>query len=252
MAARPHRTCVVARAGDGTRGPLDRRECRAVSCCVHLRHRAHRITRRCANHARGRRGDEALRCGLRGRRGPCGLSAAGLRASLGDRRARDGVSRGSALYDLYGGARHWRDRSAPRCFAGPAPNALTVVPAVFGGVVLVLALSTLRAEDRWERWLQARPSRVSGRSAKWWKRAAGVPRALADGLRTARVIARSSRTAPLAAVAYWAFDLGALWASFRAFGAIRPPARCSSSAASSGRSPTRFRCPAASAASRAA
>ena len=109
-------------------------------------------------------------------------------------------------------------------FAGPAPDALTVVPAVFGAVVIVLTLSTLRAVDRWERWLQARASRASGRSAKWWKRAAGVPRALADGLRAAGVVVRSSRIAPLAAVAYWAFDLGALWASFRAFGDPPPGA----------------------------
>jgi putative heme transporter len=109
-------------------------------------------------------------------------------------------------------------------FAGPAPDALTVVPALFGAVVILLALSTLRAEDRWERWLHARASRASGRSAKLWKRTAGVPRALADGLRAARVVAGYTRTAPLAAVAYWAFDLGALWASFHAFGDPPPGA----------------------------
>jgi uncharacterized protein (TIRG00374 family) len=37
-------------------------------------------------------------------------------------------------------------------------------------------------------------------------------------------VSTASRTAPLAAVAYWAFDLGALWASFHAFGAPPPGA----------------------------
>jgi hypothetical protein len=35
------------------------------------------------------------------------------------------------------------------------------------------------------------------------------------------VVARTSPTTPLAAVGYWAFDIGALWASFHAFG--NPP-----------------------------
>jgi uncharacterized protein (TIRG00374 family) len=107
-------------------------------------------------------------------------------------------------------------------FAGPAPYGLTVVPAALAVVVIALALSTLRAGDRWERWLRSRAERSSGRTQTWWKRAAGLPRALAGGLRSAASLARTDPPAAVAAAAYWALDMGALWASFRAFGESIP------------------------------
>jgi uncharacterized protein (TIRG00374 family) len=45
-----------------------------------------------------------------------------------------------------------------------------------------------------------------------------VPALLVDGVRDAIWLAGRRRPALLGAVAWWAFDLGALWACFRAFG----------------------------------
>ena len=103
-------------------------------------------------------------------------------------------------------------------FAGRSPVGLTVVPAAFGAVAIAIALSTVHLAGRWERWLQARAGHATSRAARWWTRAAGFPRALGDGLRTAGQVVRVRRAAPVAALAYWAFDIATLWASFRAFG----------------------------------
>jgi uncharacterized protein (TIRG00374 family) len=103
-------------------------------------------------------------------------------------------------------------------FAGRSPVALTVVPAAFAAVAIAIALSTVHLAGRWERWLQARAGHATSRAARWWTRAARFPRALGDGLRTAGQVVRVRRAAPVAALAYWAFDIATLWASFRAFG----------------------------------
>ncbi|MEA2296042.1 MAG: putative heme transporter [Solirubrobacteraceae bacterium] len=109
-------------------------------------------------------------------------------------------------------------------FPGPAPSGLTLVPALAGLVLIVVAVATPSQADRWERRLQRRASRAHGKAAQRWKRVAQVPRALSDGLPAAWGLVRTRAEVPLSAVGYWAFDIAALWASFRAFGHAPPAA----------------------------
>jgi uncharacterized protein (TIRG00374 family) len=102
-------------------------------------------------------------------------------------------------------------------FAGRAPVGITLVPALFGlAVILVVASMWFLAgpaERRLRRWADA----AHGRAGRWLRRAASVPRAVRAGLQAGIVVARRGWPLlwPLAA---WGFDIGALWAAFRAFG----------------------------------
>jgi hypothetical protein len=109
-------------------------------------------------------------------------------------------------------------------FAGPAPIGVTLIPALFGLVVILIVLSTLFAEAPVERFLTARADRSSGRRQRWWRRAAAVPRSLRLGLTAAIAMVRRRDPSLLGALAGWGFDIAALWASFRAFGHSPPPA----------------------------
>jgi uncharacterized protein (TIRG00374 family) len=107
-------------------------------------------------------------------------------------------------------------------FPGAAPFTLTVVPAIFGGVAIVvfLAISLLPADA--ERF--ARSAFHSPRLARWAHRIVTVPATLATGTRTAISIMRSGNLGVLGAVAWWGFDIGVLWACFHAFGDAPPGA----------------------------
>jgi len=105
--------------------------------------------------------------------------------------------------------------------AGPAPVSLTVVPALFGAIVIAVALLAMRLPPDLERRL--------GALAHDERRAARVVRALArglallgEGVRVAFELLRGRDPALLGAVAWWAFDVGALWACLHAFGAHVP------------------------------
>jgi uncharacterized membrane protein YbhN (UPF0104 family) len=100
---------------------------------------------------------------------------------------------------------------------GAAPFGLTVVPAIFGGVVILAAL----AAGRLPRDLGSRVAeRLRGheRAAKWAGLAAGSAATLADGVRGALRLARIRDPALLGAFCWWAFDIGVLWACLEAFG----------------------------------
>jgi uncharacterized protein (TIRG00374 family) len=102
-------------------------------------------------------------------------------------------------------------------FPGPDPFALTVVPAIIGAVLLVIALllSYLPAdiERRLQTWAGG-----TGRRARMARRAAAVPATVSEGLREAIEHVRSRDPALLGSIAFWAFNIAVLWASFRAFG----------------------------------
>jgi len=106
-------------------------------------------------------------------------------------------------------------------FSGSAPGALTVAPAVFGGVVIVLALVVGFAADGAQRWLErlARHGRGPG---SLFRKLAAVPGTLHGGVETTLEVLRAPRAGLIGAVAYWAFDIATLWAGFRAFGAMPP------------------------------
>jgi uncharacterized membrane protein YbhN (UPF0104 family) len=106
---------------------------------------------------------------------------------------------------------------------GPHPFAITVIPAIFGAVVIIifLAVSLLPADaDRLvARW---NPRDRLGWLGRIAVHVAAAPAAAASGVRTAIALVRSRDPLLLGAVAWWGFDIAVLWASFRAFGASPP------------------------------
>jgi putative heme transporter len=103
-------------------------------------------------------------------------------------------------------------------FAGRAPAALTLVPAIFATAVIVVALSMLRVDEPVEAFLKRQAERSRGRTAQWWGRLAALPRSIHAGLLDAIVMVKRRDPSLLGALAGWAFDIAVLWASFRAFG----------------------------------
>ncbi len=104
--------------------------------------------------------------------------------------------------------------------SGQAPWTLTVVPAVLAGSVIVVTLS-LRAfprglEERIAAWQTS-----SGWARRMVARLSTAPRTIRDATGIALALVRGDLGA-LGALAYWGFDIAALWASLHAFGAPPP------------------------------
>lgn len=110
-------------------------------------------------------------------------------------------------------------------FAGPAPIWLTLVPALFGGAVIVIVVSMLFVDEPAERFLLGRAAASRGRVKRWLQRAAALPRSLQGGLHAALAMVRRRDPSLIGTVVGWGFDIGALWASFHAFGHPPPPAQ---------------------------
>jgi uncharacterized membrane protein YbhN (UPF0104 family) len=109
-------------------------------------------------------------------------------------------------------------------FAGPAPFALTVVPALFGAAVIGVALALAFVRPELGR-VRAHARRAGGgRTARFAHHLAMAPATLRDGVRGAVALVRARDPALLGAVGWWAFDVLVLWASLHAFGAPPPPA----------------------------
>jgi uncharacterized protein (TIRG00374 family) len=108
-------------------------------------------------------------------------------------------------------------------FPGQAPFAITVVPAIFGAVVisvfLAVALLPGDSERLVSRWVSG-----EGRVSRWATRIATIPATAATGVRTGISLVRSRDPHLLGAVAWWGFDIAVLWACFHAFGAAPPQA----------------------------
>jgi uncharacterized protein (TIRG00374 family) len=103
---------------------------------------------------------------------------------------------------------------------GPAPFAITVVPAIFGLVAIALGLGLSRVPPDLQRRLEGFASR-GGRLARIAQRAANAPAAFSAGMREALCHVLQRDPALLGALVYWAFNIAVLWASFHAFG--NPP-----------------------------
>jgi putative heme transporter len=100
---------------------------------------------------------------------------------------------------------------------GPAPFALTVVPAIFGATVIVLSLLAARfARDVGAAAKRVR--RADGQLSRLSRALATAPAALATGVRGSIAILRARRPELLGALGWWAFDIAVLLASLRAFG----------------------------------
>jgi uncharacterized membrane protein YbhN (UPF0104 family) len=108
-------------------------------------------------------------------------------------------------------------------FPGPAPFAITVVPAIFGAVVIAVFLSVALLPRDFER-LVARGASGGGWPARLARRAAAAPATAGTGVRTAIDLVRARQPYVLGAVAWWGFDIAVLWACFHAFGASPPKA----------------------------
>ncbi|QEC46922.1 flippase-like domain-containing protein [Baekduia soli] len=101
--------------------------------------------------------------------------------------------------------------------AGPAPTGLTVVPALFGGLVIVTALlAATLPRDLGGRVGRRLPG--TGRAARWPRAAAGWMATVGDGVRGAILLLRRRDPALLGALGWWALDIAVLWACFHAFG----------------------------------
>jgi uncharacterized protein (TIRG00374 family) len=108
-------------------------------------------------------------------------------------------------------------------FPGPAPFAITVVPAIFGAVVIAVFLAVSLLPGDVER-LVGRWTSGEGRLGRFARRIAAAPAAAATGIRTAIALVRSRDPNLLGGVAWWGFDIATLWACFHAFGASPPAA----------------------------
>ena len=105
-------------------------------------------------------------------------------------------------------------------FEGPAPFAATVVPAIFGAVVIVVFLAMALIPGDLER-LVARWTTPDTRFGRMMQRLAALPATAAVGIRTAIRLVRTKDPALLGAIGWWGFDIAVLWACFHAFG--KPP-----------------------------
>jgi uncharacterized membrane protein YbhN (UPF0104 family) len=108
-------------------------------------------------------------------------------------------------------------------WSGPAPFGVTVVPAVFGAIVIVAALAlALVPADLDRRVRRAWPERHAGERLAG--RIALVPATVAAGVRGALGLVRSADPRLAGALVWWACDILVLWAALRAFGASPPGA----------------------------
>jgi uncharacterized protein (TIRG00374 family) len=105
---------------------------------------------------------------------------------------------------------------------GPAPFGITVVPAIFALILWALFLAVTLipgdVERRIEHW-----GKGTGRFGRLMAKAVTIPAAAAAGVRTALGMVRDREWGLLGAVAWWGFDIGALWACFHAYGPDPPP-----------------------------
>ena len=107
--------------------------------------------------------------------------------------------------------------------AGPAPFAVTIVPAIIATVVtvfgLALALVPTDVERRLSSWAEQHHHE---RLARIGRRLATVPASVSVGVREAIAHVRSADPALLGSIGYWGFNIAVLWACFCAFGEAPP------------------------------
>jgi uncharacterized protein (TIRG00374 family) len=104
---------------------------------------------------------------------------------------------------------------------GGGSFAITVVPAIFGAVVIVLFLGIAMLPGDVQRmigpWAAGRR-----RVARLAYRLAAASATASSGVRTAIDLVRARNPSLLGAIAWWGFDIAVLWACFHAFGASPP------------------------------
>ncbi len=103
-------------------------------------------------------------------------------------------------------------------FAGPHRFAITIVPAIFGAVVMSLFTGVALLPERLEQRLRDAARR------RLMRRVAAGPASVVAGVRYARHKLRHPDWAVMGCIAWWALNVGVLYASFRAFGDAPPVA----------------------------
>ena len=101
--------------------------------------------------------------------------------------------------------------------SGPAPFGITVIPAIFGLLVIAIGLALSRVPPDLQRRLEGF-ARRGGRLARLAQRLANAPAAFSAGMREAVCHVRKRDPALLGALAFWGFNIAILWACFHAFG----------------------------------
>jgi uncharacterized protein (TIRG00374 family) len=108
-------------------------------------------------------------------------------------------------------------------FAGEAPLTMTLLPALIAIALATLAAALGLVPTDLQRRLEGF-ARRTGRVGRLAQRLATAPAATSAGIRDALAHLRSRDPALLGAIAFWAFQIGVLWAAFRAFGGRVPSA----------------------------
>jgi hypothetical protein len=104
-------------------------------------------------------------------------------------------------------------------FSGPAPFAITVIPAIFGGALIAVFLAVSLLPGDFER-LVGRWTSGGGRLGRLAERLAAAPATAGTGIRTAMSLIRSRNPYVLTAITYWLCDIAVLWACFHAFHSV--------------------------------
>jgi uncharacterized protein (TIRG00374 family) len=102
-------------------------------------------------------------------------------------------------------------------FHGPAPFAMTILPAIVAGIALLLVAPLALVPEDFEQRI-ARLSARRPHAARWLRRLALGPASMRGGVRFALRKMLHPDLAMLGTVTWWAFNVAILWASFHAFG----------------------------------
>jgi uncharacterized protein (TIRG00374 family) len=108
-------------------------------------------------------------------------------------------------------------------FPGTAPFAITVIPAIFGAVVIGLFSAMAFLPGDLERFV-ARWTTGEQWGSRAARKLAALPATAAVGVRTALQLVRTNDPALIGTIAWWALNIAMLWACFHAFGSAPPQA----------------------------
>jgi uncharacterized protein (TIRG00374 family) len=108
-------------------------------------------------------------------------------------------------------------------FSGQHPFAITIGPAIVGAVAILVFLGVALVPQDLERRIGNVTLR-GHRAAYWIRRLAAGPASLSGGIRFAWEKLRHPEWAMLGTIGWWGFNIGVLYAAFRAFGKAPPVA----------------------------
>lgn len=106
-------------------------------------------------------------------------------------------------------------------FPGAHPFAITIGPAIVGGIALLVFMGVAFVPADLERRL-GRAAAGERRTARALRRLASVPASLSGGTRFAWEKLRRPEWAMVGTVSWWGFNVAVLYAAFRAFGEAPP------------------------------